>query len=111
MEKHLFAGFEKLITPLKNDIEQLKNASTCLNCESTYNSDIGKKLQRNDEKHKKLESRLSLIEDRLLEKNLIFQGIYETEYEDNSDIKKHVIRVMAPIMEGDDDEEKRKKRR
>ena len=39
-------------------------------------------FERSDEKHKLLEERLSLIEDQLLEKNLIFQGIIESEYDD-----------------------------
>ena len=45
------------------------------------------KLKQNDAKHKKLEDRLNLIEDQLLERNLIFQGLPETEFDDNDDAK------------------------
>ena len=61
-----------------------------------------------DEKHRKLESRLSQIEDQLLERNLIFQGIVETEFEDRSDIKIQVIKAIAPTMDGEDEDEQKK---
>ena len=67
-----------------------------------------RKLKNNDERHCKLESRLSQIEDQLLERNLIFQGIVETEFEDRSDIKIQVIKAIAPTMEGEDEEEQKK---
>ena len=40
-------------------------------------------------------------------KNLIFQGITETEYEDKSNIKVQVVTAIAPTMSGEDDEEKK----
>ena len=55
-----------------------------------------------------MESRLSQIEDQLLERNLIFQGIVETEFEDRSDIKIQVIKAIAPTMEGEDEEDQKK---
>ena len=55
-----------------------------------------------------METRLSQIEDQLLERNLIFQGIVETEFEDRSDIKIQVIKAIAPTMEGDDEEEQKR---
>ena len=58
-------------------------------------------------KQKKIEDRLSIIEDQLLEKNVIFQGIYETEYEDISDIRGYVIRAISNTMPGEDLDEKR----
>ena len=48
-----------------------------------------------------------MIEDQLLEKNLIFQGLHETEYEDKNDIKGHVIRAISNTMPGEDLDEKR----
>ena len=90
LKKQLFAGFESMIEPLKKDIKQLqedqKTDRTVLNVET-----VDRKFQRNEMKQKKIEDRLSMIEDQLLEKNLIFQGIYETEYEDTNDIKGYVI--------------------
>ena len=46
-------------------------------CES-----ITRKFNQTDEKHRKLQDRISFLEDQLLEKNMIFQGILESEYED-----------------------------
>ena len=65
---------------------------------------LSRKLKNNDKKYRKLESRLSQIEDQLLERNLIFQGIVETEFEDRSDIKIQVIKAM----DGEDKEEQKK---
>ena len=71
LKGQLFAGFEQLIEqklePLKKDIQELKNeknpGSETLNVET-----ISWKLKQNDVKHKKLEDRLNLIKDQLLEK-------------------------------------------
>ena len=71
LKRQLFEGFEQMIEPLKQDIEDLKtdrdNRNAALNVET-----LSRKLKNNDEKHRKLESRLSQIEDQLLERNLIF---------------------------------------
>ena len=48
-----------------------------------------------------------MIEDQLLEKNLIFQGLYETEYEEPHDVKGYLIRAMAHTMPGEDMEERK----
>ena len=47
------------------------------------------------------------MEDQLLEKNVIFQGILEEEYEDKSDIKTQVVKAMASTMEGEDFDSKK----
>ena len=107
LKRQLFEGFEQLIKPLKRDIEDLKtdrdNRNAALNVET-----LSRKLKNNDERHRKLESRLSHIEDQLLERNLIFQGILETEFEDRSDIKTQVIKATAPTMDGENEEEQKK---
>ena len=107
LKRQLFEGFEQMIEPLKWDIEDLKtdrdNRNAALNVET-----LSRKLKKKDEKHRKLESRLSQIEDQLLERNLIFQGIVETEFEDRSDIKIQVIKAITPTMDGEDEEEQKK---
>ena len=107
LKRQLFEGFEQMIEPLKRDIEDLKtdrdNRNAALNVET-----LSRKLKNNDERHRKLESRLCQIEDQLLERNLIFQGIVETEFEDRSDIKVQVIKAIAPTMDGEDEEEQKK---
>ena len=106
LKRQLFEGFEQMIEPLKRDIEDLKtdryNRNAALNVET-----LSRKLKNNDERHQKLETRLSQIEDQLLERNLIFQGIVETEFEDRSNIKIQVIKAIAPTMEGEDEEEQK----
>ena len=106
LKKQLFAGFESIIEPLRKDIKQLqterKDDETALRVET-----VNRKFLRQEAKQKKIEDRLSLIEDQLLEKNLIFQGLHETEYEDKNDIKGQVIRAISNTMPGDDLDEKR----
>ena len=71
LEKRLFTGFAQLIDPLKKDIEELKNnRSGCVNCNEGTTERIDRKFRINEEKQRKIEDRLILIEDQLLEKNL-----------------------------------------
>ena len=108
LKRQLFVGFEQLeqIEPLKEDIRQLK-AERLLDNNPVESSVITRRFQRNDEKPKKIEERLSVTEDQLLEKNLIFQGLYETEYEEPHDVKGYLIRAMAHTMPGEDMEERK----
>ena len=107
LKRQLFAGFEEMIEPLKKDIQDLKSereaTSEILNVET-----VSRKFERSDEKHKRLEERLSLIEDQLLERNLLFHGINESEFDDKDDVKIQVIKAIAKTMPGKDDEERRK---
>ena len=107
LKRQLFAGFEELIEPLKKDIQDLKTeretTSEILNVET-----VARKFERSDEKHKRLEERLSLIEDQLLERNLLFHGIKESEFDDKDDVKVQVIKATAKNMPGKDEEEKKK---
>ena len=107
LKRQLFAGFEELIEPLKKDIQELKTerevTSEILNVET-----VARKFERSDEKHKQLEERLSLIKDQLLERNLLFDGINESEFEDKDDVKVQVIKAIAKTMPGQDDEEKKR---
>ena len=106
LKRQLFAGFEQLIKPLKKDIQALKserNLEAMTLCVETVN----RKFLRSEAKQKKIETRLSMIEDQLLEKNLIFQGLHETEYEDRNDIIGKVIRAISSTMPGEDADEQR----
>ena len=68
---------------------------------------VNRKFLRNEAKQWKIENRISMIEDQLLEKNLIFQGLHETEYEDKNDIIGKVIRAISSTMPRDDVDEQR----
>ena len=114
LEKRLLAGFavmiQKEIEPLKSGIKEIKEeqrfnipGNSTGSCES-----ITRKFNQTDEKHRKLQDRISFLEDQLLEKNVIFQGILESEYEDTKDIKTGIVKAIANTMQGETDEEKTK---
>ena len=109
LKRHIFAGFETLLAPIKQEIKELKDDQKILfECDKSINkSKIEKKFVQNEERHKKFEMRISLLENQILEKNVIFQGIHEEEYEDRSDIKVQIIKAITHTMEGDDFEAKK----
>ena len=47
-----------------------------------------------------MEHRISVLEDQLLEKNIIFQGLAEDEFDDIGDTKAKIILVLATVNEG-----------
>ena len=108
LEKRLLAGFalmiQKKIKPLKSDIKEIKEeqrlntpSNSTGRCES-----ITRRFNQTDEKHRKLQDRISFLEDQLLEKNVIFQGIVEFEYEDSKDIKTGIVKAITNTMQGED---------
>ena len=114
LEKRLLAGFalmiQKEIEPLKSDIKEIKEeqrlnipGNSTGRCES-----IARRFNQTDEKHRKLQDRISFLEDQLLEKNMIFQGILESEYEDTKDIKTGIVKAIANTMQGETEEDKTK---
>ena len=56
-----------------------------------------------------LKSRLSLMEDKMLEHNIVITGISEDKWEDLEPRKGKVCTVLASLMEGDNQEEKLEK--
>ena len=86
LEKRLLAGFASMIQqkiePLKQDMKEIKEEQRLNTSSTNWNSSevISRKFNQTDEKHQKLQNRISFPEDQLLEKNVIFQGILETEY-------------------------------
>ena len=107
LEKRLLAGFalmiQKEIEPLKSDIKEIKEEQRFnIPGNSTGSCDsITRKFNQTDEKPRKLQDRISFLEDQLLEKNVIFQGILESEYEDTKDIKTGIVKVIANTMQGE----------
>ena len=81
LKKQIFAGFETLLVPLRQEIRELKDDQKILfdSDKFTTETKIERKFVQTEEKHRKLESRISLLEDQLLEKNIIFQGVHEEE--------------------------------
>ena len=117
LEKRLLAGFalmiQKEIEPLKSDIKEIKEeqqfnipSNSMGSCES-----ITRKFNQTDEKHRKLQDRISFLEDQLLEKYVIFQGILESKYEDTKDIKTGIVKAIANTLHGETEEDKTKSAR
>ena len=113
LENRLLAGFasmiKKEIEPLKQDIKEIKEEQRLNIPTSSLGSHeaITRKFNQMDEKHRKLQDRISFLEDQLLEKNVIFQGILESEYEDIKDIKTGVVKAIASTMTGESEEERK----
>ena len=61
---------------------------------------IQQQIIKNEAKQKKLESRISALEHQLLEKNIIFQGLPEDEFEDHQETKTKIISVLATGTKG-----------
>ena len=101
---------QKEIGPLKSDIKEIKEEQRFTIPSNSLGSSeaITRKFNQADEKHRKLQDRISLLEDQLLEKNVIFQGILESEYEDFKDIKTGVVKAIANTMHEESEEAKTK---
>ena len=113
LEKRLLAGFEVMIQreiePLKNDIKEMKldQSRSAYSTSLENNVTLSRKFEQNEEKHQKLQERISYLEDQLLEKNIIFQGIYQTELEEYKDVKTQVVKAIVETMNGETEEEKK----
>ena len=102
LKQQIFAGIKLMLDPIKEDIEQIK-LDQC-GYESKAENLTGHKIQqqiiKNEVKQKKLETRTSALEDQLLEKNIIFQGLPEDEFEDQQETKMKIISVLTNVTEG-----------
>ena len=109
LKQQLFVGIRPMLDPIK-DIEQIKLDQQGLESETSRVNLSGHKLKqqiiKNEEKQKKLEHRISALEDQLLEKNIIFQGLGEDEFDDLNDTKSKIISVLATVTNGATAEDK-----
>ena len=109
LKQQIFAGIRLMLDPIEEDIEQIKIDQRGLETK-THNAS-GQKLQqqivKNKEKQKKLEHRISGLEDQLLEKNIIFQGLIEDEFDGISDTKSKIISVLSTVCDGETAEDKK----
>ena len=114
LKQQIFAGIRLMLDPIKDDIEQIKKDQRGLETETQ--TVTGKKLKqqiiKNEEKKRKLENRISVLEDQLLEKNIHFKAFLRMNFDDIGDTKSKVISVLATVSEGstaDDKKEAAKK--
>ena len=110
LKRQIFAGFACMLDPIKQEIKDIKEDQRILFDSEKFTNEtkIERRFVQTNEKQRKLENRISILEDKLLEKNVIFQGIYEDEYEDRADIKTQIVKAMATTMTGADFDEKKK---
>ena len=102
LKQQIFAGIKLMLDPIKEDIEQIKIDQRGLETETQKitGQKLKQQIVKNEEKQKKLEQRISVLEDQLLEKNIIFQGLAEEEFDDIGDTKAKIISVLATVNEG-----------
>ena len=106
---------QKIFEPLQKDMKQViyerKDTQHIVKvCESVYEDQdhISKKCEKIENENKELKSRLSKLENRILEKNLIFHGIKEDNWENEDNTKERIWKVIANTVD-DDDSRKRLK--
>ena len=82
LERRLLLGFasmiQKEIEPLKQDIKEIKEdqkLSAPISALNNYET-IARKFNQMDEKHRKLQDRISFLEDQLLEKKCDISGYF-----------------------------------
>ena len=102
LKQQIFAGIKLMLDPIKEDIEQIKIDQRGLETETQKitGQKLKQQIVKNEEKQKKLEHRISVLEDQLLEKNIIFQGLTEDEFDNIGDTKAKIISVLATVNEG-----------
>lgn len=102
LKQQIFAGIKLMLDPIKEDIEQIKIDQRGLETETQKitGQKLKQQIVKNEEKQKKLEHRISVLEDQLLEKNIIFQGLTEDKFDDIGDTKAKIISVLATVNEG-----------
>ena len=102
LKQQIFAGIKLMLDPIKEDIEQIKIDQRGLETETQKitGQKLKQQIVKNEEKQKKLEHRISVLEDQLLEKNIIFQGLTEDKFDDIGDTKAKIILVLATVNEG-----------
>ena len=102
LKQQIFAGIKLMLDPIKKDIEQIKLDQR--GYESKAENLTGHKIQqqiiKNEVKQKKLETRIGALENQLLEKNIIFQGLTEDEFEDQQETKTKIISILTTVTEG-----------
>ena len=67
------------------------------------------RLSRVERENESLKQKITLMEDKMLEHNIVITGISEDKWEDLELRKGKVCKVLASLMEGDNQEEKLEK--
>ena len=78
IEKKMHADFEELITPLKDSIKELIEGLRECQELRLMNNDLQHRVYKVEQDNVKLNNKVQQLEDKLLEGNLVFQGIPET---------------------------------
>ena len=102
-----------LIEPLKASLEillEFKNIweTSFKECQEirTKNSELQKRIEKVEQKKKCLNNKFNLLEDKLLEGNIIFQGIPESLWEPSTTTKEKVLTAISHTISSSDQEDK-----
>ena len=103
-ELHL--DIKKIIEPLQDNIkEMLLGLRECQNLRKE-NDDLQRRVKAVEADNIKLHHRVSHLEDKLLEGNVIINGIPESLWENSSTTKEKVLRAISNTISGENDEDK-----
>ena len=103
--------FEPLQKDMKQIIDERKDTQQIVKvCESVREDQdrISKKCEKIENENKELKSRLTKLENRMLEKNLIFHGIKEDNWENEDNTRERIWKAIANTVD-DNDSRKRLK--
>ena len=71
--------------------------------------ELKSKLYKVECENESLKQKITLMEDKMLEHNIVITGISEEKWEDPEPRKEKVCSVLAPLMEGETNKEKLEK--
>ena len=72
----------------------------------TKNSEFQLRIEKVEQENKRLNNKVNLLEDKLLEGNIIFQGIPESLWEPSATTKEKVLTAILHTISGSDQEDK-----
>ena len=102
IEKKMHADFQELITPLKDSIKELiEGLKECQELRM-MNNDLQHRVNKVEQDNIKLNNKVQQLEDKLLEGNLVFQGIPETLWETHNSTKEKIVLAISHIISGED---------
>ena len=95
----------KLIKKIPDDFNLPKHAREVEEIK-VQQVELKSRLSRVERENESLKQKITLMEDKMLEHNIVITGISEDKWEDPEPRKDKVCTVLASLMEGDNQKEK-----
>ena len=106
LRDEMHSDMQKIIEPLQESIkEMLLGLRECQNLRRE-NEDLHRRVKIVEADNIKLHQRVSQLEDKLLEGNVIITGIPESLWENSSATKEKVLRAISHTISGESDDDK-----